>query len=183
MTYIKKLKEILKTLPDGNIIFLETTADKVFDIGLISVKIFTKRNDTGIIISTSRPYSNIVNLYIKNKIDIDKIYFLDCISKNLNGHKKANNVKFVENLSSLTDISLSISERIKLTNGRKFIFFDSINTMLIYNKPHVFARFVHNVLTRMRLNGVGGILISLQDKTHIEIRSDIAQLCDKVIRI
>lgn len=183
MIYVKKLKDILKALPEGNIIFLETTADKIFDIGLASVKILTKRNDTGIIISTSRPYSNIVKLYIKNKVDVEKIFFLDCISKNLNGHKKASNVKFVENLSSLTDISLSISERIKATNGRKFIFFDSINTMLIYNKPHVFARFVHNVLTRMRLNDVGGILISLQDKTNREIKADIAQLCDKVIKI
>ena len=90
---------------------------------------------------------------------------------------------FIDNLSALTDISLSINERINATQGKKFIFFDSLNTMLIHNKPYVFARFVHSILTKMRLNGVGGLLVSLEDNTSREIRAEIAQLCDKVIRI
>jgi len=35
----------------------------------------------------------------------------------------------------------------------------------------------------MRINGVGGLLISLTDKTNREVRAEIAQLCDKVIKI
>jgi hypothetical protein len=53
----------------------------------------------------------------------------------------------------------------------------------MHNKPYIFARFVHNVLTKMRLKGVGGILISLQNTSNKEIRAEIAQLCDKVIKI
>jgi hypothetical protein len=152
-------------------------------LGLASVKIFSLRNDSGIIISANRPYSNLLVLYKENNINTNKMFFLDCISKNFNGHANANNVRYMENLSSLTDLSLSINERIKATNGSKFIFFDSINTMLIHNKPYVFARFVHCVLTLMRLNGIGGILISLKDLTNKEIRADIAQLCDKIVQI
>jgi len=183
MNCIKKLNDALKNLPNNNIVYLETTPEKVFKLGLASVKIFSSRNDSGIIVSANRPYSNLVILYKENNIDIDKMFFLDCISKNFNGHAKADNVKFMDNLSALTDISLSINERIKATNGKKFIFFDSINTMLIHNKPYVFARFVHCVLTQMRLNSIGGILISLKDRTNREIRADIAQLCDKIIQI
>ena len=55
--------------------------------------------------------------------------------------------------------------------------------MLIHNNHSVFARFIHSILTKMRINGVGGVLVSLQDYSNKEIRSDIAQLCDKVIKI
>ena len=64
-----------------------------------------------------------------------------------------------------------------------FIFFDSITTMLIHNEPYVFARFMHSIFTRMRLNGIGGIMISMTDRTNREVRAEIAQLCDKVIKI
>jgi len=71
----------------------------------------------------------------------------------------------------------------KKLNGKKFVFFDSLTTMLIHNEPYVFARFIHSILTRMRLNGVGGVLISLTDSSNYDIRAEIAQLCDKVIKI
>ena len=92
------------------------------------------------------------------------MFIIDCISKNQNADFKANNVVFIGNMSALTDISISINQRIQETNGkRKFVFFNSISTMIIHNKPQIFTRFVHNILTRIRLNGVGGILVSLQE--------------------
>jgi len=184
MNYIKKLKEELQKLPDGSIVFLETTEEKVFELGLLSVKRFSDKNYSGIIVSANRPYQNLVNLYKKNGINVDKMFFLDCISKNLNGQIRADNVTFIENLSSLTDISLSIHKQINNGHGnKKFIFFDSITTMLIHNKPYVFVRFIHSILTKMRLNSIGGILISLTGDKNNEIRADIAQLCDKIITI
>ena len=185
MNYIKKLQEELQKLPDDSIVFLETTDDKLFEMGLFSIKRLSDKNYSGIIVTANRPYSNLVNLYKKNGIDVSKLFFLDCISKNLNGHVKADNVIFIENLSALTDISLSINERINNGLGNnKFIFFDSITTMLIHNKPYVFARFVHSILTKMRLNGIGGVLVSLAgDNNNKEVRAEIAQLCDKVITI
>lgn len=184
MIDIKKLEEEIKDLPEDSIILLETSAENLFETSNISLKLFSDRNDTGIVVSSNRPYSNLLNIYKKNNIDVSKMFILDCVSKNLNGHKDdVKNVLFMENVSSLTDISLSIHDKISLNNGRKFVFFDSINTMLIHNQPYVFARFVHSILTKMRLKGVGGVLIALEDKTNREIRAEIAQLCDKVIKI
>ena len=183
MDDIKILEEELSNIPDEYIILLETTAEKAFEIGTASVKLLAEKHDRGIIISANRPYANLVNIYEKNNIDTSKMFFLDCVSKDHDADIPADNVVFIENVSALTDISLSINERINMPNGKKFLFLDSIPTMLIHNKPYVFARFVHNILTKMRLNGVGGLLISLQDKTNREIRAEIAQLCDKVIKI
>jgi len=184
MRYIERLKEELEDLPDDSIILIETSPEKAFELGLALVKFFSDKNDNGIIVSANRPYSNLVSVLKKNGIDVGKMFFLDCISKSQNADIQAENVSFIDNVSSLTDISLTINQRIRETNGiKKFVFFDSIPTMLIHNKPYVFARFVHGVLTMMRLNGVGGVLVSLNGENNKEIRAEIAQLCDKVIKI
>jgi len=186
MNDIERLEAELRNLPEDYIVLIETTAEKAFEISLAAIRFLANRNDTGIVISANRPYSNLVSIYNKNNIDLSKMFILDCISKNLNGQIDAPNVHFIENLSSLTDIALSVNERINQLRDdgiKKFVFFDSITTMLIHNKPYVFARFVHSILTKMRLRGVGGLLISLEDKTNKEIRAEIAQLCDKVIKI
>jgi len=183
MSDLGRLEEELRNTPEGSIVFLETTSDKALDVGLKLVKLYSDKNDKGIIVSANRPYRNLVNLLKSKDVDVSRMHILDCISKGQDADVEAENVEFVDNVSALTDISLSISENIKNSNGKKFVFFDSIPTMLIHNKPYVFARFVHSVLTKMRLNNVGGVLVSLQDDNNKEVRAEIAQLCDKVIHI
>jgi len=183
MIDIKKLEGEFSNLLEGWIVLIETSAEKSFETGLASIKILTDKNYNGVIVSASRPYVNLVSIYQQNNIDIKKISIIDCISKSQKADLEADNVMFLENVSDLTNISLSIGKYIKTIPGKKFIFVDSITTMLIHNKPKVFSRFIHGILTRMRLNGVSGLLISLEDETNREVRAEIAQLCDKVIKV
>lgn len=182
--YIGKLRKEINGSPDDYIILIETTPEKALDVNMALIKLLTEKNDKGIIVSANRPYQNLINFYKRNSIDVSKMYVLDCVSKNgNNGGPKIENATFIENASALTDISLCIDEHINGTPEKKFLFFDTLTTMLIHNKPQVFARFLHNILTKMRIKGVGGVLISLTDDSNKETRAEIAQLCDKVIKI
>ena len=183
MEAIEKLQEALDGVPDDYIVFIETSAEDSFEVSTLLVKYFSSKNDRGIILSANRPYVNLISVYEKNDIDVSKMFILDCLSKSQHADSPADNVTFIENLSALTDISLSIEEHINGTPGKKFIFVDSLTTMLIHNKPYVLARFIHNIFTKMRLKGVGGVVISLQDNSNRDIKAEIAQLCDKVIKI
>jgi len=183
MVKIEHLNKELKNIPEDYIVLVETSAEKAFEVALAAMKYMTKKNDHAIIVSANRPYVNLLNIYKRNNIETNKVHILDLISKNQNADIKAENVMFIENASSLTDISLSVNKYIKKLNGNKFVFIDSLTTMLIHNEPYVFARFIHSMFTRMRLNGVGGLLISISDRTNREVRAEIAQLCDKVIKI
>lgn len=40
-----------------------------------------------------------------------------------------------------------------------------------------------SIITKMRANGISGLLISLENETNREVRAEIAQLCDKVIKV
>jgi len=183
MIDVKKLEEELSKLPEESIVLIETSAEHSFEASMASIKFLADKHDNGIIVSASRPYINLVSNYKKNDIDTKKIFILDCISKKHTEEMYSDSVMFLENASALTDISLSLGERMQMIDGKKFVLIDSINSMLIHNKPHIFARFMHDILTKMRLHKTGGLLISLGDKTNKEVRSEIAQLCDKVIKV
>jgi hypothetical protein len=183
MEVYKKIEESLKSLPQDCIVYLETSPEKAFEVSTAVMKYFSKKNDKGIIISANRPYLNLLSVFKKNKIEASKLVILDGLSKSQNADEPAENVVFIDNLSALTDISLAVDEHINHTQNSKFLFVDSLTTMLIHNKPIVLARFIHNILTKMRLKGVGGVIISLKDNSNPDVRADIAQLCDKVLRI
>ena len=60
---------------------------------------------------------------------------------------------------------------------------DSVPTMLIHNKPEAFARFMHAMFTKLRLEGVVGVMVSTPLSQEHDIRAEIVQLCDQVIKI
>jgi hypothetical protein len=178
------IEEALKKLPAGWIVLLETNAEKALEVSLAAVKALTDQDYHAIIISANRPYLNLSRLYTASGIDASKIFVIDCISKTQTPLLETSaNVTYLDGVSYLTDISIAITEAIAKVQGTKFIFIDSVTTMLIHNPPDVFTRFIHYTLTKLRVNEVSGLLISLEDGTDREIRAEIAQLCDKVIKI
>ncbi len=176
------LKEVFGDLPEGSIVLLETSVEKSLNTGIGSVKIMAK-NNKGSILSASRPCSNLLNLYQKNGIDTKNLFIFCCLC-NSQGVKadSTRNVMHLEGPSNLTNISICLNKRMNNKDDR-FVFIDSVTSMLIHNKPDVFAKFVHNILTKMRNNNVSGILVSLEGETNKEVRAEIAQLCDKVVKV
>ena len=184
MIDLKKLEKDLSDLPEGWIILLETSAENALEVNLAVMKILTDKNYTGLIISANRPCKNLLALYEKNSINTKKVMVLCAICKSQGGGAKdAENILHVERISALTEMSISLNESIKRIKGDKFVFIDSITTMIIHNQSNVFAVFIHSILTKMRINMVSGLLISLENEANREIRAEIAQLCDKVLKV
>jgi hypothetical protein len=180
----KKLAKELNSCSEGEIFLIETTAEKILEVNLAIVKWLSDKKYTQIILSTSRPCKNLLNLYKKNDIDTSKLIILCTVCQEKEKNKQENNnVIHLQTCSALTDISLSLSKCMESIKDKKFIFIDSINTMLIHNEPNTLARFIHSILTKMRINNVSGLLISLEAETDKMVRAEIAQLCDKIIEI
>ena len=175
----KKLAKEFNNLGEGAIVLIETTAEKILEVNLAAVKWLSEKKYIQIILSTSRPCTNLLKLYKENGIDISKLTIVctQCQEKN------SNNVIHIQGNSSLTEIALSLNKCMERIKDKKFIFIDSINTMLIHNQPNTLTKFIHSILTKMRINNVSGLLISLEAETNKEVRAEIAQLCDKVIKV
>jgi KaiC/GvpD/RAD55 family RecA-like ATPase len=183
MVDVKKLEQELSELPQGWIVLLETKAEDAFDAGVAAVKILTDKKYNGVIVSASRPYKNLLDHYAQKGVDVDDLFILDCICKKHGDTEDLDNVLHLEDASALTDISIAIDESIKQIGDKAFLFIDSITALLIHNDPAVFVRFIHHLLTRMRVNGLNGLVLSLEEGRNSEIRAEIVQLCDKVIKV
>ena len=173
----KTLEKELLNLPEGWIVLLETKAEESFETGLAATKILTKQGYRGIIISASRPYANLITIYTQKSININKLMIIDCISKSQDADIPSDNAIFLENVSDLTNISISVNQLINQIAEKKFVLLDSLSTMLIYNHPQIFARFIHNILTKIRLKGISGLLLSLDADIDKNVKAEIMQLC------
>ncbi|HIH17072.1 MAG TPA: hypothetical protein HA252_06725 [Candidatus Diapherotrites archaeon] len=116
---------------------------------------------------------DIRDLYAEQGFDAQRI--LDTVERQV----KETNAKRLC-IDSVTAIAYNLDDKAKT---RKFIFVDSLSTMLIYNRPDVFARFIHSVLVKIRLNSISGLLLFIETQADREVRAEIAQLCDKVLRV
>ncbi len=137
----------------------------------------------GVYISINRPYSSLKSILLREKIDVETMIFIDAITKVSGGTlEKDENCLYLDGPENLTDFSISINEAVAALSFKdKFLFFDSINTLLIYNDAVAVSRFFHFVTSRIRQWGVKGLIIALDKKTDKAIISQIGQFCDKVI--
>ena len=180
----KKLAKEFNNLGEGAIVLIETAASKILEVHLAAVKWLSDKKYTQIILSTSRPCKNLLNLYQKNNIDTTKIILLCAVCPKKENNKQENsNLIHISSCSSLTEIVILLSKCMESMKDKKFVFIDSINTLLIHNEPNTLAKFIHSILTKMRTNNVSGLLISLEAETDKEVRAEIAQLCDKIIKV
>jgi len=178
------LEQELKHLPENWIFMLETSAEKSLNVNIQAMKILTHKLLSPIYISTSRICTDLIKIYSKNNIDVDKIFILCFFCKFQRvSTKDTEKVIHFSNVSTLTKISLDLTG-IKgfFKHGKTFFFLDSI-TGSMYKNPKVLAKFVHRILVKMRISNINGILIAIEEDIDRGIRAEIAQLCDKVIRI
>ena len=179
------LKKELENFPTaglkGDVLLIETAALKALEVSLTSIKDLTDRGFRVMVLSASRPCTNLINLYEKWRIDLEKIHIIDCVCHS-QGLKTEDSkmVTHVSSIRNLTDISLLITKIFKDVKEPTVLFIDSITTMLLYSNEEVFSLFLHNILTRMRDKGVN-VLLLMVDTVGSNLRSDLIQLCDKTI--
>ncbi|MBI4439842.1 hypothetical protein HY638_02630 [Candidatus Woesearchaeota archaeon] len=184
MQYTNKLEKEFGKIPEGWIVLLETDAESVLGLSLATIKLLTEKGYSGIIVSASRPCNNLLGIYAQHGIDAKRTYILDCVCKSQGIKPEAMpNVSYVENVTDLTSISIGVNDLAKKVEGKKFVFIDSVATMLIHNKPQVFAIFIHSILTKMRAKGISCLLTSIGLESEKDVMMEIAQLCDRVIKI
>lgn len=178
------LMQELQNHSPGWAILFETRNESVLDVGIDAIKFLTDENYNVLVLSASRPYPNLIRLYKKKNIDTKRIFVLDCIS-NTHGTKleENSNVRYLQSPSDLTRIAIQMTELFKKITGKNVLFIDSITTLLIHNKPGTFVRFIHHILTKMRINDISTLLISVETEANAEVTTEIAQLCDAIIKV
>lgn len=144
------------------------------------------QNTPGVYVTLNKPFDTLEKDFKGSDIDVKKIIFIDAVTKTAGGNvKKTNNCLFIGNPENLSDISIAMDQAVRAVPGKeKFVFFDSLSTLLIFNTADIVAKFVHFLAGKMRVWKVKGIIISLEDKkNNKELIDKLSQFCDIVLEL
>jgi hypothetical protein len=91
---------------------------------------------------------------------------------------------FVSSPESLTELSIAINESVKNKGSKnRFIFFDSLSTLLLYNQAGTVTKFAHFLLGKMKTDCVETIVISLEKEMDEKMINQLSVFVDKVIKV
>ena len=138
----------------------------------------------GVYITLNKPFDVMRRLLEDRGIDTRLVIFIDAITKVDESEKREEGCLFIGSPEKLSDISLALDQAVKaLPTKDKFLFFDSINTLELFNKPVTVARFIYFLSGKIREWKIKGIIISIKKGTDEALINEIVQFCDKRISI
>ncbi|MBS3102729.1 hypothetical protein J4458_04765 [Candidatus Woesearchaeota archaeon] len=137
----------------------------------------------GVYVTLNKPYEAILRTFEDNDIDTRLIIFIDAVTSSIGQAKKAKNCLYIGSPEKLSDISVAMDQAVKALPKEKFVFFDSINTLAIFNKPVTVARFVHFLAEKMREWKIKGIIISLEKGINDALMDELTTLADSRIDV
>jgi len=176
----------LDNISDGEIVLLIVDVDKYHKAVLDIVNFFCdEKKGKGVFISISRSYERLKNTFKKGNINIDRLFFVDVVSKIVGLNvEDSDRCIFIEDPTNLVDISVNVQKLLcNINNKNKFLVFDSISGLLLYNKPISIERFIHSFCCKMRSWNITGIIISIKGELKEDMITTISGFCDRTINI
>ena len=153
------LKKKYALLGQGWITLLQVPIKNSLAVNVEAIRVLQSMGYEGIYITLSKDYLELSKILREAEIDLGKLAFIDGISQ-MYGVKQveAPNVSYVAGPLSMDEISQRITEiapAIKMP--KKFVFLDSITTILLYNslaRTIRFSQFLNNTLKKLNLLGI-----------------------------
>ncbi|QQG38706.1 MAG: hypothetical protein HYS32_03835 [Candidatus Woesearchaeota archaeon] len=181
----EKFKENIKDLEEY-IALVTVDSEYYQDTNLNLVKhLVEEQNIPGVYVTLNKPYKTVEKLFTKNGIDLRLIIFIDAVTRTAGSKvEKTDKCLFIGSPEKMSDISIAMDQAVKSLPGKdKFVFFDSLSTLLLYNNPITVARFIHFLTNKIRMWGVKGVVISLQKEKDKDLIDELSQFCDFVLDV
>ncbi|MBN1503418.1 hypothetical protein JW930_07805 [Candidatus Woesearchaeota archaeon] len=117
----------------------------------------------------------------ENKINVEKFFFIDGITKTaIPNPPSMNNTIFVPSPNDLTKLSIAVTKVLQ-TFDPDCIFFDSLSTLLIYEDMTIISQFVHSLINKINAYGIRAVLTCLEGDKEQQLIKDLSLILDKVI--
>jgi len=183
----KRLKQFIKGLEPKTVVLFIIDAKKYHKIHPKVLKmIIEEKCFAGIYITINKPYNTLIKYLKENRINTKNIFFIDAISRVAGGTiRMTKDCLFIPSPTQLTDLGIALTQALESMKhkGNKFIFLDSLSTLLIYNPFEVTAKFVHFIITRLRVFGLVGLIISIEKQIDERMLNILIEMCDKVVEV
>jgi len=138
---------------------------------------------TGVYVTVNKPYKTLQQALQDVGVNTKGIFFIDAVSKLTSDEpNKSEGCVFIGSPQDLTGISIAITEVVAaLPASNRFLIFDSLSTLLIYNPSSSVAKFAHFLTANIRKWGILGILILMGNEKEQGLVNELAQFCDATL--
>ncbi|MBI4214546.1 hypothetical protein HY546_00990 [archaeon] len=181
------IAEQVKKLPKQDIVLVITSASKYHAVNLSIVKYYLNTlHKRCIFVSMNRPAASLERLLREKKVKTNNIFFIDSVTRMAEPHgmTRAGNTIFLTSPQNLTDMGIAISEVAKsISKKERFLFFDSLSTLALYNASESVSRFAHFLTATLRKLNISAVFLILEKETDPKIVDGISQFCDSVVEI
>lgn len=136
-----------------------------------------------VIICVNHPQSFLTDYYGKNGIDTGRIFFIDAITQYATGSnpKDTDNCFFISRPGDLTALSVAITKIMKrFRDERTIILLDSVNAMLIHTDSASLTKFIHFLISKLRVMNIAGILLAVEKGLDPMLMDQIMLFADEM---
>lgn len=181
----EEIKKQLSQLPETTVLYLNTDTPNYYRAMLATVDYLVNTlHYGGVYISSTRPVSDIKIQMEASGISTSEIYFVDSVIYLVGGKGAEERTVFVESPAMLESIMLKLDWQLKqVKTPTKFVFFDSINGLAVYNEENLLMEFIHVFTNNMRLRDHYTVLMSVREQTPTKVDSILKLTCDDVLEV
>jgi len=169
---------IKKELSSNRSLLLLVSGANYNDTILATVKQLSKSSIC--YVTLNKTHNALREAFKKNKINTKNIIFIDAISKTI---KKAPTIEegcyLVSSPAAMTEMSIAISKF--LDRGFEYLIFDSLNSLLVYQKTAPVTRYIYSLVNKIKASKTKVIFYALNSKEQEELIKETSMFVDKVI--
>ena len=168
---------LVDDIKDNQIALFVISKSDYTDILMDITKVIVAQSEAVGYVTINRPYNNVIMQLDKEGVKHDKFFFVDAITSTVQTPQEVSNCVFVAAPDALTDLSLAISQTL---NSAEIIVFDTMSTLAVYQDVGSVLKFMHNVVTKLRVANKKGALIALKEDSE-QLVKDMHMFVDKVV--
>jgi hypothetical protein len=145
-----------------------------------AMKYFSERFGMGLYITLNKPCAVLQGAFEKDGLAPGSLVYLDSITNTPEHRTKS--CHYLGRMRELTDLCIAMVKMISEEKEVKFVFVDSVSTLLIYNDPKSVARFCHSVTEKLRSLSLPAALVLVEMEEGRDVVAQLAQFCDAYVK-
>jgi hypothetical protein len=169
----------------NEITLVSTSVDKYFrTVSDALAHLINNREMGGVYVALTRPTRTLTRR-LQDLVSLNDVFFIDCVTYLAEGPVEANDTTvYLESPTMLESILVKIGVQLgRVKSAEKFVFFDSINALTIYNGEKIISEFVHLLINNLAARDVSSVLISVKGQTPENIDNMLKMMCDRVVEV
>jgi KaiC/GvpD/RAD55 family RecA-like ATPase len=180
------LKDHFSRLNHGWVALLQVPVEKTMQINIEALKTLQALGYEGVYITLSKDYVELSKIFREQGIDMGRLAFIDGVSQMYGiGAVDSPNVKYISGPISLDGIVAAITDIIPaMKSKKKFVFLDSITTVLLYNSLERTLMFSEFLTTSLKRLAVAGVMVSVSKGfANDNLIKALTKMSNEVIKI